>query len=173
MDDWSEVSELATGRDPLGAPPLADGRIVVWMEQPSEELQPLRFGGDARATDPRQIEYIVVDPNTGQRSGVRVLEGPPYRPRFATLPGGGVLVFGGSLDVPSAWEAAVLSGLSSSLLADDPQPELPPQPTPNEAFYRLDPDSGVRVQLEAGRRIPPTPSSSTARSTRRSCLRWR
>ena len=92
----------------------------------------------------------MVDPSAGQRSGVRVLETPPYRLRFAPLPDGSVLVFGGSRDDPSAWEAAVLGSLSSTALANDPPPELPPQPTPNEMFYRLDPDSGVLEQLEPG-----------------------
>ena len=147
---WSEVSELATARDPLGAIPLADGRIVVWMEQPSEASSALIFGGGVRASDATRIEYIVVDPSAGQRSGVRVLETPPCRLRFAPLPDGSVLVFGGSRDDPSAWEAAVLGSLSSTALANDPPPELPPQPTPNEMFYRLDPDSGVLEQLEPG-----------------------
>ena len=154
MDAWSEVSELATGRDPLGALPLADGRIVVWMEQPSDEQQLLFFGSGVRTADPGQIEYIIVDPSTGQRSGVRILQAPPYRPRFATLPDGGVLVFGGSLDDPSAWEAAVLEGLSSGPPVNDPPPELPPEPTPNEMFFRLDPDSGVLEQLEPGAAYP-------------------
>lgn len=163
---WTLVEEGPTARVALGALALADGRVVMFVEDERSPIGGFRSGGETLVQEAAsRFQYVVIDPRTGTRSAVRVVEGPPYRPQIYALADGSLLLFGGFKEDPTEWEIAIFASVAPSrgsmFDADTGEPVTatptatpPPRPEANETFFRLDVDSGVVTELEVGDEDP-------------------
>jgi hypothetical protein len=160
---WTLVEEGPTARTAFGGVALADGRIVMFVQDERLPSGGFRSGGATlvQEADPSRFQYVVADPRQQGRSAVRAVEGPPYRPQIYALADGSLLLFGGFAEDPAEWERAMLSGIALPGPVFDaatgeqlgspsatPTATPPPRPAANTALFRLDVDSGVVTELE-------------------------